>query len=577
MSAKDISKTLVLKDGVTSVLSRIATSTVRYKKQLKELQNQGMETWQSMKDGAKSMATVIATTAATAGAGLIGLGISANASAETAEKSFGILLDSAGAAQTMVSDLRKMSRDSPFDFEGLQDSAKTLLGMGYAGQEIIPLMYTLGDSVAATGKGIDELKGIALALGQIKSKGKVSAEEMNQLAERGIPAWSLLAKEMGKTTAQIMEMSENGELFADTALPYILKGLKERFGGSMKEMSDTFTYTLSNIKETGVQMLGELTKPLFLAIKSDLQSIQQMMDSSSGKKWAEELSTGLVKIYEGAKTVAKQVYAVTMFFTNNWGWIEPAIWGVVGAYTALQGVIAVLTLKQLGLNLAMAANPIGLVILGVGALIAIGVALWRNWDIVSLKLRQAWNGMVDQAEWGANLYISYSNSILRAYKFLFDSIVWIGKSAWNILIETAESGVKRMLEPLNAALAAMGQQTVDVGLSGAKLSNAAAPKWDTSFSPIPQLNLQGAKANLRSGSGVQDDINQARREQRESRTAGAEQNKRIESALNANTAALASNTDATDKNTKAKLKENLTPVDLADSLLGRIERHLYST
>lgn len=178
MSAKDISKTLVLKDGVTSVLSRIASSTVRYKKQLKELQNQGMETWKSMKDGAKAAAAVVASTAAVAGAGLIRLGIKANASAETAERSFGILLNSASAAQTMVSDLRKMSRDSPFDFEGLQDSAKTLLGMGYAGQEIIPLMYTLGDSVAATGKGIDELKGIALALGQIKSKGKVSAEEI---------------------------------------------------------------------------------------------------------------------------------------------------------------------------------------------------------------------------------------------------------------------------------------------------------------------------------------------------------------------------------------------------------------
>lgn len=374
-----------------------------------------------------------------------------------------------------------------------------------------------------------------------------------------------------------MEMSENGELFADVALPHILKGLKDRFGGSMKEMSDTFTYTLANIKETGIQMLGELTKPLFLAIKSDLLSIQQMMDSSSGKKWADELSSGLVKIYEGAKAVAKQVYSISVFVTNNWSWIEPVVWGVVGAYAALQSTIAILTVKQLALNLAMKANPIGFAITLVGLLAAGAVWLWKNWDFASLKLRQGWNFIVDAAEWGANQYINYANSILRAYKFLFDSIVWIGKSAWNILIETTESGVKRMLEPLNAALAAMGKQTVDVSFSGAKFSNAAAPKWDTSYSPIPQLNFQGAKANLRYGSGVQDDINQARREQREARTAGAEQNKRIENALNANTAALASNTDATDKNTKAKLKENLTPLDLADSLFGRIERHLWST
>lgn len=181
LSAKDISKTLVLRDGVSNTLSKIAANTVRYKKQLNDLKKQGMDTWQSIKDGAKSAATTFATTAAVAGAGLVAIGINANASAETAEKSFRILLNSASDAQTMVSDLRKLSRESPFEFEGLQDSAKTLLGMGYVGNEIIPMLYTLGDSVAATGKGIDELKGIALALGQIKSKGKVSAEEITGL------------------------------------------------------------------------------------------------------------------------------------------------------------------------------------------------------------------------------------------------------------------------------------------------------------------------------------------------------------------------------------------------------------
>ena len=577
MGAKDISKTLVLKDGVSNILAKISTNTVRYKKHLKDLKNQGMDTWRSIKDGARTAATTAVTATSAIGASLVGLGIHANASAETAEKSFGILLNSARDAKTMVSNLRTLSRESPFQFDGLQDSAKMLLGMGYAGQEVMPLMYTLGDAVAATGRGIDELKGIALALGQIRSKGKISAEEMNQLAERGIPAWSLLAKEMGKSTAEIMKLSENGELFADTALPLITKGLKDRFGGSMKEMSDTFTYTMANIKETGVQMLGELTKPLFLAIKSDLQSLQHQMEGLSGKKWTDELASGFLKIYQGAKAVAQQVYDVTMFFTNNWSWIEPAVWGVAGAYAALQSMIAIVTVRQLALNFALSANPIGLIILGIGALIAAGVALWRNWDVVKVKLTEGWNGMVDTAEWGVNMYISYSNTILRAYKFMFDSIVWIGKSAWNLLIEATESGVKRMLEPLNAALSAMGQQTVDVSFGGAKFANAASPKWDSSYSPIPQLNLQGLKANTGAGSGVKEDLDEARKEQQEMRKAQADRNRQLENALNANTAALSNNTSATEKNTKARLRDDQSPMDLADSLLGRIERHVWAT
>ncbi|MFH5181156.1 tape measure protein [Paenibacillus sp. TAB 01] len=46
------------------------------------------------------------------------------------------------------------------------------------------MLHSLGDAVAAVGGDTEQMKGIALAIGQIQSKGKLSAEEVNQLAER---------------------------------------------------------------------------------------------------------------------------------------------------------------------------------------------------------------------------------------------------------------------------------------------------------------------------------------------------------------------------------------------------------
>ncbi len=59
------------------------------------------------------------------------------------------------------------------------------------------------------------------------------------------------------------------------------------------------------------------------------------------------------------------------------------------AGTILAGVIAFIT------------SPIGLVVLAIGALIAIGVLLWQNWDTIKAKCAELWQGL--QTYWS---YIS---------------------------------------------------------------------------------------------------------------------------------------------------------------------------
>jgi hypothetical protein len=68
---------------------------------------------------------------------------------------------------------------------------------------------------------------------------------------------------------------------------------------------------------------------------------------------------------------------------------------IIGFINALIGVFTgtttAATAAQYGLNTAMLLNPVTWVIVGIGALIAIGIALWRNWDTVKEKAGQLWN------------------------------------------------------------------------------------------------------------------------------------------------------------------------------------------
>ena len=80
--------------------------------------------------------------------------------------------------------------------------------------------------------------------------------------------------------------------------------------------------------------------------------------------------------------------------------------------------IKIVTAAQWLWNVAMSANPIGLIILGIAALIAIGVLLWKNWDKISAKAREIWDGIVKLFKnvWGniTNVFKEHWDKILAA-------------------------------------------------------------------------------------------------------------------------------------------------------------------
>ena len=443
MAAKDISKTLVLKDGVTATLKKAIGGTVEYKRHLRDLQQVGTRAWGAIKTGAAAAAAAVGA-AATA---MVGIGIKANAGLETAEQSFGILLNSAEDAKQMVSDLQRLAESSPFEFAGLQQSAKTLLGMGFTGQQVIPILQRLGDAVAATGGNTEQLEGIALALGQIQAKGKLSAEEVNQLAERGIPVWQLLSKEMGKTPAELMKLAEQGKLLSGQVLPILMAGLEKKFGGAMQKMSDTFEYTVANIKETGTRHLAEITKPLFASIKEDMKGVQAFLTSDRAAEWGARFASALSTVYNGAKAVANTIWTIGSFVANNWSIIGPIVYGIVGALGAYKlALIGINTWKKIvtaatwAWSAALRMTPLGWVSLAIGAVITAGVYLINNWEQVKQTGARVWNAVVDAVEWGVNKLIDGANIVLRAFNYAWEAIKFGAASMWNGIVSLAERG-----------------------------------------------------------------------------------------------------------------------------------------
>lgn len=138
------------------------------------------------------------------------MGLSYNASLESAQLRFELFTSSAKEARKVLKGVEDVDLNSAFDLPALADTA-AYLGQARGGaQGLDRELRGVANAAAAAGGGNERLQRIGIALGQIYSKGKISAEEVNQLAEAGVDVRRVLGREFGLTGDQLANLGEQG-------------------------------------------------------------------------------------------------------------------------------------------------------------------------------------------------------------------------------------------------------------------------------------------------------------------------------------------------------------------------------
>ena len=121
--------------------------------------------------------------------------------------------------------------------------------------------------------------------------------------------------------------------------------------------------------------------------------------AGSFAKIGAEIATALTPILEKVAAVLEKV---TTWFSNLSTPMQIAIMvvlGLVAAISPIAGIISAISGAMAVMNAAAAASPVTWTIMGIVAavatLVAIGVALWKNWDTVSAKAKALWQSIKD--------------------------------------------------------------------------------------------------------------------------------------------------------------------------------------
>lgn len=196
-----------------------------------------------------------------------------NAEMEQSQIGFETMIGNTRDANRFLRDMMITAADTNLTFPQIKEAAGLMKAFGWETKQIIPDIIAVGNAVAGLGGGADKVNRIVLALGQMQAKGKVSAEELLQLTEAGIPAYEILQQKLGLTADQVANIGKQG-IRADAAIRALIDGMNERFPDMMKKQSDSAIAMLSTISDNTQLMLGTVTKGLFDITKDALRGVR---------------------------------------------------------------------------------------------------------------------------------------------------------------------------------------------------------------------------------------------------------------------------------------------------------------
>lgn len=254
------------------------------------------------------------------GTAIAKVGIEYNALQEQSKVTWTTLLGSQEQAISQLERIEKFAASTPFSKMGVDQMAKYLHNAGYEGDAVFDTLTKIGDMGSAFGIQEDSLVEMTRQFSQVQQAGYAYTEDLNILADRGVPIYQAIAEEVGCTVAEVKKMASEGKLTADIYNAAI-DSMAEANAGAMDAQSKTFSGMMSTLEDNLTALAGLLTEKLFNALKGVLDVVLPLVES-------------FVQAYKETGTLAgafQDMLPILESFGVNVGLIQ-GVWSVLSEF-----------------------------------------------------------------------------------------------------------------------------------------------------------------------------------------------------------------------------------------------------
>lgn len=309
-------------------------------------------------------------------------------------KKFESTMSFAGYDDSQIQTARDAMKDyadkTVYDLNTISNTTAQLAANGI--QDYTGLTEAAGNLNAVAGGNADTFQSVAMVLTQTAGAGKLTTENWNQLSD-AIPGASGKIQEAllenGAYTGNFRDAMEKGQITADEFNKAIMDLGFTDAAQEAATSTDTFEGAMGNMQA---------------AVVDGLMQIYDAIGS--------ENVTGFINgITDSVSAVIPPIKEAVQWFMDNLPTIAPllsAIAGALGGLMVAEKITALVTafntwksategvtIAQKLLNMAMSANPLGIVLALVGALAAGLVVLWNTNEGFRNSVTAAWQSIQD--------------------------------------------------------------------------------------------------------------------------------------------------------------------------------------
>jgi tape measure domain-containing protein len=216
------------------------------------------------------------------------------------------LLGSQEKANEALEWIQNFAKTTPLEIADVTDAYANLVNYGL--DPTTGSLQAITDAMAGSGKGVETLNRLTLALGQAWVKQKLQGGEILQLTEAGIPVWDMLAQATGKNVQELQKLSEKGKL-GRKEIQLLIDAIGKKYAGASAKFARTMQGITSNLSDNWTQFLKRIADAGFYdAVKDRLQGVLDKVNEWAADgtldRWAKRISNALV----GALSVMETVF-----------------------------------------------------------------------------------------------------------------------------------------------------------------------------------------------------------------------------------------------------------------------------
>lgn len=279
------------------------------------------------------LASKLGFAAAIAGMGKLGMAaIKTAAKFEGVEKALEIMTGRKGLGKDLMTWAKEFSRTTVITFDQTVTSMRKLLAYGVSSQNVKPLTALLSEISA--GVGTDRLPYLTLALGQVKSRGRLFGTELRQFREHGVDIVSEVANGLTKATGKIVgtktveDMVTKGLISFDMVVAAMegMVGPGGRFNKMLSEMAKTTTGRFNILKSSWSIAMSEIGTVMLPLVNRMLSFITPKVETLARLPWesygnllssfADSFSR-LGKVFFGDKSFFRLIYEELVTITAS--------------------------------------------------------------------------------------------------------------------------------------------------------------------------------------------------------------------------------------------------------------------